>query len=71
MVAFCLLLLLFVPLFVFLFLVDLFLFLFLSLLGPSLVTMPFVGFFLARCLLSAFPAFVRTYSWFDLVWFRL
>ena len=34
-------------------------------------TMPFVGYFLVRSLLSAFPAHIRTYSRFDLVWFRL
>ena len=29
------------------------------------------GYLLVRSLLSAFPAYLRTYSRFDLVWFRL
>ena len=37
----------------------------------SMATMSFAGYFLARSLLSAFPAFLRMYSRFDLVWFRL
>ena len=57
MVAFCLFLL-FVLCLCFLFLVDLFSF-FVS-------SVPFAGYFLVRCLLSAFPAFLRTYSRFDL-----
>ena len=68
MVTFCLFLLS-VLLFVFLFLVDLFYFL--SLLCPFLATMSFAGYFLVRCILSVFPTFLRTYSRFDLVWFRL
>ena len=31
----------------------------------------FAGYFLVRSLLSAFPAYLRTYSRFDLFWFRL
>ena len=34
-------------------------------------TMSFAGYFLVRSLLSAFPAYLRTYFRFDLVWFRL
>ena len=30
--------------------------------------MSFAGYFLVRSLLSAFPAYLRTYSQFDLVW---
>ena len=37
----------------------------------SIATMPFAGYFLVRSLLSAFPAYLRTFFWFDLVWFRL
>ena len=33
--------------------------------------MSFAGYFLVRSLLSAFPAYLRTYTRFDLVWFRL
>ena len=36
-----------------------------------IATMSFAGYFLVRSLLSAFPAYLRTYSRFDLVWFRL
>ena len=37
----------------------------------SIATMSFAGYFLVRSLLSAFPAYLRTFSRFDLVWFRL
>ena len=37
----------------------------------SIATMSFAGYFLARSLLSAFPAYLRTFFRFDLVWFRL
>ena len=57
----------FVLLFVFLFLLLVF---FLSFLCPFLATMSFAGDFLARCLLSVFPAFLRACSRFDLVRFR-
>ena len=33
--------------------------------------MSYAGNFLARSLLSAFPAYLRTFFRFDLVWFRL
>ena len=33
--------------------------------------MSFAGYFLVRSLLSALPAYLRTYFRFDLVWFRL
>ena len=33
--------------------------------------MSFAGYFLARSLLSAFPAYLRTFFRFDFVWFRL
>ena len=36
-----------------------------------IATMSFAGYFLVRSLLSAFPAYLRTHSRFDLVWFRL
>ena len=36
-----------------------------------ITTMPFAGYFLVRYLLSAFPAYLRTYFRFDLVWFCL
>ena len=36
-----------------------------------IATMSFAGYFLIRSLLSAFPAYLRTYFRFDLVWFRL
>ena len=36
-----------------------------------IATMSFAGYFLVRSLLSAFPGYLRTYSRFDLVWFRL
>ena len=36
-----------------------------------IATMSFAGYFLVRSLLPAFPAYLRTYSRFDLVWFRL
>ena len=49
-------------LFVILFVFSIFLF---------IATMSFAGYFLVRSLLSVFPAFLRTYSQFDLVWFRL
>ena len=56
----------------FLFLVNSFLFHFCLFCVPScMATMFFAGYFLVRSLLSAFPAFLRTYSRFDLVWFRL
>ena len=53
------------------FLVDLFLFFCLFCVPSCMATMSFAGYFLVRCLLSAFPAFLRTYSRFDLGWFRL
>ena len=37
----------------------------------SIATMSFAGYFLVRSLLSASPAYLLTYSRFDLVWFRL
>ena len=37
----------------------------------SIATMSFAGYFLVRSLLSAFPAYLRTFFRFDLVWFRL
>ena len=37
----------------------------------SIATMSFAGSFLVRSLLSAFPAYLRTFFWFDLVRFRL
>ena len=37
----------------------------------SIATMSFAGYFLARSLLSAFPAYLRTFFRFDFVWFRL
>ena len=37
----------------------------------SIATMSFGGYFLVRPLLSAFPAYLRTFFRFDLVWFRL
>ena len=37
----------------------------------SIATMSFAGYFLVRSLLSAFPAYLRTFIRFDLVWFRL
>ena len=37
----------------------------------SIATMSFAGYFLVRSLLSAFPAYLRTFSRFYLVWFRL
>ena len=37
----------------------------------SIATMSFAGCFLVRSLLSAFPAYLRTYFRYDLVWFRL
>ena len=50
-------------LFVILFVVSIFL---------SIATMSLAGYFLVRSILSAFPAYyLRTYSRFDLVWFRL
>ena len=49
-------------LFVILFMFSIFLF---------IATMSFAGYFLVRSLLSAFSAYLRTYSRFDLVWFRL
>ena len=36
-----------------------------------MATMSFAGYFLVRSLLSAFPAYLRTYYRFDFVWFRL
>ena len=36
-----------------------------------IATMSFAGYFLVRSLLSAFPAYLRTFFRFDLVWFRL
>ena len=36
-----------------------------------IVTMSFAGYFLVLSLLSAFPAYLRTFFRFDLVWFRL
>ena len=36
----------------------------------SIATMSFAGYFLARSLLSAFPAYLRTFFRFDLVSFR-
>ena len=33
--------------------------------------MSFAGYILVRSLLSAFPAYLRTFSRFDFVWFRL
>ena len=36
-----------------------------------IATMSFAGYFLVRSLLSAFPAYLRTYSRFDLVCLRL
>ena len=36
-----------------------------------IATMFFAGYFLVRSLLSAFPAYLRTYFRFDLVWFHL
>ena len=36
-----------------------------------MATMSYAGYFLVRSLLSAFPAYLRTYSRFDLVWFCL
>ena len=36
-----------------------------------IATMSFAGYFLVRSLLSAFSAYLRTYSRFGLVWFRL
>ena len=36
-----------------------------------MATMPFAGYFLARSLQPAFPAFLRTFSQFDSVWLRL
>ena len=62
MIVFCLFLL-FVLLFVFVFLVDLFLWL--SLLCPFLATMSFDGYFLVRCLLSAFPVFSFFFFFFS------
>ena len=44
---------------------------FLSFMCSFLAAMSFAGYFLARCLLSAFPDFLRTCSRVDLVWFRL
>ena len=49
-------------LFVILFVFSIFLF---------IAMMSFAGYFLVRSLLSAFSAYLRTYSRFDLVWFRL
>ena len=37
----------------------------------SIATMSFAGYFLARSLVSAFPACLRTFFRFDFVWFRL
>ena len=37
----------------------------------SIATMSFASYFLVRSLLSAFPAYLRTFFRFDLVWFRL
>ena len=37
----------------------------------SIATMSFVGYFLVRSLPSAFPAYLRTFICFDLIWFRL
>ena len=36
-----------------------------------IATMSFAGYLLARSLLSAFPAYLRTFFRFDFVWFRL
>ena len=36
-----------------------------------IATMSFAGYFLVRSLLSAFPAYLRTYFRLNLVWFRL
>ena len=36
-----------------------------------IATMSFADYFLVRSLLSAFPAYLRTYSRCDSVWFRL
>ena len=36
-----------------------------------IATMSFSGYFFVRSLLPAFPAYLRTYSRFDLVWSRL
>ena len=36
-----------------------------------IVTMSFAGYFLVHSFLSAFPAYLRTYFRFNLVWFRL
>ena len=49
----------------------LFMILFVFSISLFIVTMSFAGYFLVRSLVSAFPAYLRTYSRFDLVWFRL